>query len=570
MELQKIVINLQRIPLFEKLTDERGVMELYRVAKVVSEQVFNEGEWLFGQGDSSDRLYIILEGSVQLTRVGPDGVTRQVGVRGPGSYFGETGLLVGDFHDVTAAALEETQVLYITRDDFMEIYNNRSYLRRNMEIRSEVQRRTALPKFDWLREDEWVIFSEQRHWAHLVRKVAPPLLLFLFLFPVFLFLLASPSYFGKIAAILLALPLIALISLVGWQYFNWCDDYFVVTTQRVVHSERVWPVRESFEESSLENIQDIYQVRPGLVANVLNYGNLVLQTAGETVEIDMDFVANPEYLGELVSREIERSSARGVLRSRGAIRDDLAQRLDMKHKPTEEVEPVPAKTPRPNPVYVLIGWFRDYFFPPAWSVSPDGDTIVWRRFWFPGFISYMRVFLPLALLTLGGGYYILHSWNQQSTTWILIVWLLVEAVLFAVLLWFVEDWRNDYFQLTPNRLILVQRRPLLLQESRREAPLDRIQNISFEVSGIFGRIFNYGHVTLETAGTTGKFELRWLYDPQRVQSEISKQQRQYSQQQQEFEAQRRREELLSWFATYDNLRHESADPLLPPPETSVN
>lgn len=138
--------------------------------------------------------------------------------------------------------------------------------------------------------------------------------------------------------------------------------------------------------------------------------------------------------------------------------------------------------------------------------------------------------------------------------WFLVAWLVVETVLFAALLWYIEDWRNDYFQLTPSRLVLVERKPLLLQESRREAPLDRIQNISFTVPGVLGRFFHYGHVMLETAGTTGKFELKWLRDPQLVQSEISKRQRQYIQRQKQADAQRRREEFLSWFATYDSLR----------------
>ena len=170
--------------------------------------------------------------------------------------------------------------------------------------------------------------------------------------------------------------------------------------------------------------------------------------------------------------------------------------------------------------------------------------------------SYVRILLPMTILAIGGGYFLLRNWGP-AILWLFIVWLFVESVLFAMLLWFIEDWRNDYFQLTPNRMILVQRKPLLLQESRREAPLDRIQNISFEVPGVLGRFFKYGHVTLETAGTMGKFEMKWLRYPQQVQAEISKRQREYSQQQKEAAAQRRREEMLSWFATYDTLHKES-------------
>lgn len=554
MEPQQVVAYLKRMPLFADLDDERGEMELYQIAKIVEEKTFNQGEWLFAQGQASDRLYYILEGRVQLNRIDPSGVTHDLGIRETGTMFGETGLLVGDFHDVTAAALAETRVLYILRPDFAGLLDKRPYLQRKLKVRPEVARRQKLKKFPWLRADEWVVFCEQRHWARLLRKVSPPLLLFVLLLLVFSLSLSIGTTLGQIGAVVLGIPLIVLIFLVGWHYFNWRDDFFVLTTQRVVHSERVWPFRDHFEESSLEKLEDTYLVRAGFLANVLNYGNLGLQTAGETVEIDMSFISNPAYLSELVSREIERARERDVLRSMGAIRDELAKRLDVKTVTTPE--PVPTRvTPSPPTVLaVVFGSIRDYFFPPSWSVSPDGGTIIWRRFWLPGYIRYLRIFIPLALITLVGGYFLLLNWELPYMVWFLVAWLVVETVLFAALLWYIEDWRNDYFQLTPSRLVLVERKPLLLQESRREAPLDRIQNISFTVPGVLGRFFHYGHVMLETAGTTGKFELKWLRDPQLVQSEISKRQRQYIQRQKQADAQRRREEFLSWFATYDSLR----------------
>ena len=135
MEPQQVVAYLKRIPLFVNLDDERGEMELYQIAKVVEEKTFNPGEWLFGQGQSSDRLYYILEGQVQLTRVDPNGVTHDLGARDAGAMFGETGLLVGDFHDVTAAALTATRVLYILRSDFAELHDKRQYLRRKIKVR---------------------------------------------------------------------------------------------------------------------------------------------------------------------------------------------------------------------------------------------------------------------------------------------------------------------------------------------------------------------------------------------------------------------------------------------------
>ncbi len=558
MEPQEIVAHLKQISLFQRLTGERGEYELYHVARIVREATYERGEWLFGQGEISDRLYLILEGRVRLTRIDRDGVTHYIGTRGPGDVLGKTGLLVGDFHDVTAEALEPVRLLFILRDEFEQLCQERSYLCRRLHLSTDVARRRGLPKFEWLRDDEWVIFAERRHWSQLIRVIGPPLLLAVLIFAGITALVRSPSPLSSVLALLLAIPLIGLTVLIGWHYLNWRDDFFVLTTQRIVHIERVWPFRQSFEESPLENIEDIYELRPSLTSNLLNFGNLVLQTAGETVQIDMDRVPCPDELRELIFREIERTRAVDVLRQRGAIREVLGRHLDVAEdvaEPPEEGQSQPAEpTRRPSALLLLIRGTLEYFFPSSWSVSEDGRTIVWRRYWLPGALRYTRVAVPLIIFTFGGSALLMRWWGQQWAWMALAGWLLVEAILFGWLLWFVEDWRNDYFQLTPNRIVLVSRKPLLLQGSRREASLENIQNISFEIPSAIANIFHYGHVVLETAGTMGKFELKWVKDPERVQAEISKRQREYMERERALEARRRQDELLAWFSTYDEMR----------------
>jgi hypothetical protein len=63
-------------------------------------------------------------------------------------------------------------------------------------------------------------------------------------------------------------------------------------------------------------------------------------------------------------------------------------------------------------------------------------------------------------------------------------------------------------------------------------------------------------VQFETAGTEGQFAIKWIRYPAKVRSLISDRQYEYNQHQRRVEATRRQDELLSWFATYDNLRKE--------------
>ena len=556
-----LVAQLKTVPTFENLTDRAGELELHQVAQIAQEQIYGNGEWLFRQGEISDRLVLVTEGRVHLMGVSPEGAMLDLGELGPGDIAHESGLLVGDFHDMTATAVQYARVVFLLRTEFDDLLETRPYLQRRLTIPEAVQKRRRVRQFDWLRADEWAIATMQRHWIRLFRQAAAPAFVVLLLLPVLITLLTAAQTFLRVIALFLTVPVLLLIGIVGWQFINWRDDYFVVTTQRVVHVERAGPFSTQQEETPLQNVVDIYEDQPGLVANLLDYGNLVLQTAGETVNIDMSYVPFPDDLRRLVSTQIERSKAREVLRMRGQIRDLLAHRLSPGDVsvPAEDEEPSRAAAVRSQQFLPAILFMSvwEYLFPPSRIETDGGNTIIWKRFWLPGLVNSAPALVPFLILTIGGPAFLLTS-PAAGLYWGWVVgWLFFEAIAFAAVLWFFEDWRNDYFQITPSHIILVQRRPLLLQESRHEARLDRIQNLGFEVPSIFARFLDYGHVAFETAGTQGKFQLRWVRHPQDVQRTISDRQYSYRQRLSTLEAQRRQQELLSWFSTYDELQRES-------------
>jgi uncharacterized membrane protein YdbT with pleckstrin-like domain len=431
-------------------------------------------------------------------------------------------------------------------------------LQEKLDIREDVSERRQLRKFDWIRDDEWVITVVQRHWTRLFRQIAVPILLLALLFPLIAVLVLQAGTVQIIAAVVLSIPILVILGVVVWQYVNWRDDFFVITTQRVVHIERAWPFSTHYEETPLRHIEDIHEAQPSWSANIFNYGNLILQTAGETAEIDMDYVPEPTRLRQAISLQIERSQARELLRARGQIRDLLSQQLHVIPAPETQVEETSEpQHPKQFPILLPFTAIRDYLFPQSWQVSGDGNTIFWRRFWLPGFFRYLPVFALLLLITVGGVLYLLNlPQGVRLFNWVFI-WLGAEAVCLGILFWFIEDWRNDYFQLTKNKIIQVDQRPLLLGVSRREAPIDRIQNLGFEIPTVIARFFDYGHVKFETAGTEGQFILQFVRRPKDVQAAISNHKYKFSQQMQRKEAQLRQEELLSWFATYDDIRREA-------------
>ena len=79
---------LRRAPLFDGL-DEEGARALRRQ---MSEVKLSRGEHLFFEGQDGDRLYVVLDGKIKLTRAASDGRENLLSVLGPGEMFGELSL----------------------------------------------------------------------------------------------------------------------------------------------------------------------------------------------------------------------------------------------------------------------------------------------------------------------------------------------------------------------------------------------------------------------------------------------------------------------------------------------
>ncbi|MGD8623373.1 MAG: cyclic nucleotide-binding domain-containing protein [Anaerolineae bacterium] len=98
-------------------------------------------------------------------------------------------------------------------------------------------------------------------------------------------------------------------------------------------------------------------------------------------------------------------------------------------------------------------------------------------------------------------------------------WLLL-GILAGVGVWFYADWRNDYFRVTNEAVIHVER-VLFVREQRYEAPLRQIQNVNTATSTL-GQVLGYGDVDIETAAALGQVRFSRIPDPGYVQSLIQR------------------------------------------------
>jgi|SRR5579885_837013 CRP/FNR family transcriptional regulator len=105
---------LKQSPLFAGLNEK----ELHALAHRTVRKRFHQGEQLFAEGDACNGLYLVAAGKIRIFKLSPSGREQFLAVEGPGSSFAELPVFDGGNYPAAASALEDTEVLFISRKDF--------------------------------------------------------------------------------------------------------------------------------------------------------------------------------------------------------------------------------------------------------------------------------------------------------------------------------------------------------------------------------------------------------------------------------------------------------------------
>jgi uncharacterized membrane protein YdbT with pleckstrin-like domain len=91
---------------------------------------------------------------------------------------------------------------------------------------------------------------------------------------------------------------------------------------------------------------------------------------------------------------------------------------------------------------------------------------------------------------------------------------MAALVLSAIAVW--VRWMEDALTVTDQRVILEEG---VLRRSSRVIPLDRVQDVSTSQT-LFGRVFNYGSVEIDAAGTGGRERFDHVASPERLRDQV--------------------------------------------------
>jgi uncharacterized membrane protein YdbT with pleckstrin-like domain len=151
------------------------------------------------------------------------------------------------------------------------------------------------------------IVTWHRHWIVLLKSLLGPAVALL----VWLVLLAASSRFALFE------PTVALLVLVGtfllvlfyfyWQYENWRNDIYILEPNKIIDIQRLpFGLFEDRREATLGVIQNVNASSPNVVAQLLGYGDVMIETAGVGGNFTFDHVPDPDQVQRLVFEYRER------------------------------------------------------------------------------------------------------------------------------------------------------------------------------------------------------------------------------------------------------------------------
>ncbi|MGB8212492.1 MAG: cyclic nucleotide-binding domain-containing protein [Anaerolineales bacterium] len=542
METSELVPFLTNIHLFNSLTPE----QVEEVAAQLQEKNIAAGVEVIREGTQGNSLYLIYSGSVSVTQKNKkEPVARLV----KHDHFGETALLTNRKHTATVTTLEPTVVFILSGLQFRQLAKKAPGLRPNLAVTVASYKLAHRLHFSWVRENEVIYFLATKHSYLLAQSLFVPVLSLLlplllvvafFFFPAFKFLL-----WGAGATFL------AIVLWIIWNTIDWGNDYYIVTNQRVVYLEKVIGLYDSTQQAPLSTILSV-GVETDLLGRQMGFGNVIIRTF--VGKIIFHAVSNPQQAAAVVEEHWRRSKETSRQAEAAAMRFEIKKRLGLLPPDTKpQIGPAPVIKTKPSfGARLSFNLFKV-------RMEKNG-TITYRKHWFVLVQQTWQPFFLLLLMLLLLAYGLSHPpgflgklLTGPAAGVLAVVW---GGLFISFVLWWIYqyiDWSNDIFQVTPDQILDIDRKPFGTEE-RKAAPLENILSTDARREGFMEYLLNYGTVYIFVGGA--QFAFSDVTDPASVQQDVDNRRLARINAKAESQAKADRERLADWFATYHSINEE--------------
>ncbi len=545
ISLEARQIFLRRIHLFHDLKDD----ELAYIAGELKERTCTEAGKVYEQGSAADCFFIIYQGRVRITQTYRKGALDLALLTG-GDYFGEESLTARNKRSATVIAVENTQLFWLPQAEFLTILKRFPKLKAALEVSVASRKLAQKLRFDWLRPDEVIYFLARKHEVLLAQALSGPVVAASV--PIFLlvYFFVTRSFFVIFGAGLL---FVIIAAWAAWNAVDWGNDYYIVTNQRVIWLEKVIGIYDSRQEAPLTTVLSV-GVESDVTGRLLDYGNVIVRTY--VGKIPFSHVSHPYEAAHLVEEHWTRTKHSASRLEKEAMRDILRQKMGLPVETKAEELPRIEKTTSPTfyhrSLVKIIGanWFK--------LRLEDSGTITYRKHWF---VLWQQIWQPsLLIIIVGFGILAriitlartpgmrLFDFTQGFKMDTIVVAL--PIVLIPLAIWWIYqyiDWRNDIFQVTPDQILDIDKKPFGTEE-RRASPLENILSTESERVGLAGYLLNFGTVYITVGGT--HLDFKDVLDPTGVQADIDRRREVRIAQKRESEATAERERMSDWLVAY--------------------
>lgn len=119
LDIENVLSILNKISIFAGLSDP----QLYTLFRLLTQVTYKANENIFEQGDEPSHIYIVEKGQVKLV-VWRNETPLELIVFEEGHCFGEASVIGIQPHKGTAIAMEDTELIVLSRNALMSIYDS--------------------------------------------------------------------------------------------------------------------------------------------------------------------------------------------------------------------------------------------------------------------------------------------------------------------------------------------------------------------------------------------------------------------------------------------------------------
>jgi hypothetical protein len=562
----QIISLLKNLALFSGLDE----LSLERIAPHVQPITLKEGEPL-PLTRIDPPFYIIVMGKVRYTRLKKRSTGESFTLK-HGDFFGADQVFRGKAQLFDLVAIKPTLIFSFQVESLRLLLNSFPELTKNIKRQLAWYNLVRSKRFGWVGEEETVKVVCRKHPAYLlVLELAPLVIAWIGVFAI-LFASQLDTASFRLALGWFGVAIVAVASAWAvWRFFDWGNDFYIITDERIVWLERTIGLYDSRQEAPLVAIKS-GEAKSNAIGRLFGFGDVITETF--MGQVFFRHIGDPQGIKNVIDHEhklaVERQTATDIRSIEGKIRQKIqpsqaetvpmtvnprSQVANPNYDPNQELKLIPEKL---NFWQSLLARFQTRRVTNGMITYRKHLYVLFRMTWFPAICGLGLLFATI----------VVYHWRASDQIQLLtptkILLMGIVLIIMAGLWWLYKfvDWSNDIYRVTPEKLIDSERKPLGVEVTK-SAPLENIIGLDYEKLGFLGVVLNFGNVVINI-GTENKFIFYGIHNPARAQRDIFDYMYEHRRQKQKTDSQQEQEKLSSYIAAYHRQAEDLRQPRKPP------